>query len=78
MNMQQAIKMTAAETALVDAYTAQIGDLPGDGAVLSLRDTLVHELKTAGLPTRRVEAWHYTDLRTLLRAVPAADPAAFA
>lgn len=31
MNMQQAIKMTAAETALVDAYTAQIGDLPGDG-----------------------------------------------
>ncbi len=78
MNMQQAIKMTAAETALVDAYTAQIGDLPGDGAVLSLRDTLVHELKTAGLPTRRVEAWHYTDLRTLLRAVPAADPTAFA
>ncbi|HXV31038.1 MAG TPA: Fe-S cluster assembly protein SufD, partial [Sinorhizobium sp.] len=53
MNMQQAIKMTAAETALIDAYTAQIGDLPGDGAVLSLRDTLVYELKTAGLPTRR-------------------------
>ncbi|OAP42546.1 ABC transporter ATP-binding protein [Sinorhizobium glycinis] len=78
MNMQQAIKMTAAETALVDAYTAQIGDLPGDGAVLSLRDTLVHELKTAGLPTRRVESWHYTDLRTLLRAVPSADPSAFA
>ncbi|WP_312362025.1 Fe-S cluster assembly protein SufD [Ensifer sp.] len=78
MNMQQAIKMTAAETALVDAYTAQIGDLPGDGAVLSVRDTLVHELKTAGLPTRRVESWHYTDLRTLLRAVPAADPSAFA
>lgn len=77
MNMQQAIKMTAAESALVDAYTAQIGDLPGDGAVLSLRDTLVHELKTAGLPTRRIESWHYTDLRTLLRAVPAADPAAF-
>ncbi|AFL52349.1 Fe-S cluster assembly protein SufD [Sinorhizobium fredii] len=78
MNMQQAIKMTAAETALVDAYTAQIGDLPGDGAVLSLRDTLVHELRTAGLPTRRVESWHYTDLRTLLRAVPSADPSAFA
>ncbi|WP_026614030.1 Fe-S cluster assembly protein SufD [Ensifer aridi] len=78
MNMQQAIKMTAAETALVDAYTAQIGDLPGDGAVLSLRDMLVDELKTAGLPTRRVESWHYTDLRTLLRAVPSADPSAFA
>ncbi|OCP37597.1 Fe-S cluster assembly protein SufD [Ensifer sp. LC163] len=78
MNMQQAIKMTAAETALVDAYTTQIGDLPGDGSVLSVRDTLVHELRTAGLPTRRVESWHYTDLRTLLRTVPAADPTAFA
>jgi Fe-S cluster assembly protein SufD len=28
-------------------------------------------LKKSGLPTRRVEAWHYTDLKTLLRAVPA-------
>ncbi len=78
MNIQTAIKMTAAETALVDAYTAQIGDLIGDGAVLSARDTLVHGLKTQGLPTRRVESWHYTDLRALLRTVPAADPTAFA
>ena len=39
MNMQTAITMTAAETALVDAYTAQIGELPGEGAVLSARDT---------------------------------------
>jgi len=78
MNIQTAIKMTAAETALIDAYTAQIGDLIGDGAVLSARDTLVHDLKTQGLPTRRVEAWHYTDLRALLRTVPASDPTAFA
>lgn len=28
-------------------------------------------LREKGLPTRRVEAWHYTDLRTLLKAVPA-------
>ena len=27
-------------------------------------------LGTVGLPTRRVEAYHYTDLKTLLRAVP--------
>ncbi|OJF93338.1 Fe-S cluster assembly protein SufD [Pararhizobium antarcticum] len=78
MNIQTAIKMTAAETALVDAYTAQIGDLIGDGAVLSARDTLVDDLKKQGLPTRRVEAWHYTDLRALLRTVPVADPTAFA
>src|SRR5690606_13240329 len=27
----------------------------------------------AGLPTRRIEAWHYTDLRRLLTAAPAHD-----
>ena len=78
MNMQTAITMTAAETALVDAYTAQIGELPGEGAVLSARDTLLANLRQQGLPTRRVESWHYTDLRALLRAVPAYDPTAFA
>jgi Fe-S cluster assembly protein SufD len=78
MNMQTAITMTAAETALVDGYTAQIGELPGEGAVLSARDTLLANLRQQGLPTRRVESWHYTDLRALLRAVPAFDPAAFA
>ncbi|KQY14455.1 Fe-S cluster assembly protein SufD [Rhizobium sp. Root482] len=78
MNMQTAITMTAAETALVDAYTAMIGELPGEGAVLSARDALLADLKRQGLPTRRVEAWHYTDLRALLRAVPAHDPSAFA
>jgi Fe-S cluster assembly protein SufD len=78
MNMQTAITMTAAETALVDAYTAQIGELPGEGAVLSARDTLLADLRKQGLPTRRVESWHYTDLRALLRSVPAVDPTAFA
>ena len=78
MNMQTAITMTAAETALVDAYTAQIGELPGEGAVLSARDSLLASLRSQGLPTRRVESWHYTDLRALLRAVPAFDPTAFA
>ncbi|KQS98241.1 MULTISPECIES: Fe-S cluster assembly protein SufD [unclassified Rhizobium] len=78
MNMQTAITMTAAETALVDAYTAAIGDLPGEGAVLPARDALLADLRTQGLPTRRLESWHYTDLRALLRSVPALEPTAFA
>ncbi|WP_075289077.1 Fe-S cluster assembly protein SufD [Pararhizobium arenae] len=78
MNIQTAITMTTAETALVDAYTTQLGDLPGDGAVLSARDALLNALKTEGLPTRRIESWHYTDLRALLRSVPAFDSTAFA
>ncbi len=71
MNMQTTPRLTAAEAALIEAFNNQIGELPGDGAVIAIRDRLLDDLKTTGLPTRRVEAWHYTDLKTLLRAVPA-------
>jgi Fe-S cluster assembly protein SufD len=33
-------------------------------------DAAAERITVAGLPTRRVEAYHYTDLKTLLRAVP--------
>lgn len=75
MNMQTTPRLTAAETALVDAFSAQIGELPGNGAVIGTRDRLLDDLKKAGLPTRRIESWHYTDLKTLLRAIPDAVPA---
>ncbi|WP_414901516.1 Fe-S cluster assembly protein SufD [Rhizobium cremeum] len=78
MTLQAANRLTAAESQLIEAYGAEIGALPGDGAVLAARDRLFDELKRAGLPTRRVEAWHYTDLKALLRAVPAIDPSALA
>jgi Fe-S cluster assembly protein SufD len=71
MNMQTTTRLTAAETALIEAYNTQLGDLPGDGDVLAIRDRLLDDLKTGGLPTRRVEAWHYTDLKSLLRTIPA-------
>ena len=76
MNIQTTTRLTAAETALIEAYTEQVGDLPGNGTVAGSRDRLLDDLKTSGLPTRRVESWHYTDLRTLLRAIPAPLPAA--
>jgi Fe-S cluster assembly protein SufD len=76
MNIQAANRPTPAEVALTDAYTAQLGDLPGDGAVLGRRDILFDDLKKAGLPTRRIEAWHYTDLKTLLRALPDTEASA--
>lgn len=72
MTIAREVRLTAAETALIDAYTAALGSLPGDGAVTIARDRLLDDLKQAGLPTRRVEAWHYTDLKALLRAVPPA------
>lgn len=70
MNVQTTTRLTAAETALVEAYNNQLGDLPGDGEVFAIRDRLLDDLKTAGLPTRRFEAWHYTDFKNLLRLVP--------
>ncbi|ANV23132.1 Fe-S cluster assembly protein SufD [Agrobacterium pusense] len=75
MNIQATNRLTPAETALVDAYTAKFSELPGDGAVVAARDVLFDDLKTGGLPTRRIEAWHYTDLKSLLRTVPEDRPA---
>jgi Fe-S cluster assembly protein SufD len=71
MNMQTTSRLTVAEAALIEAFNNQFGDLPGDGAVTATRDRLLDDLKKSGLPTRRIEAWHYTDLKTLLREVPA-------
>jgi Fe-S cluster assembly protein SufD len=63
---------TEAEAALIGAF---------DSAELSLRGAtdlraaaMAHFIET-GLPNRRVEAWHYTDLRALLRhAAPIRTP----
>lgn len=76
MNIQTTNRSTAAEAALVEAYTTQVGDLPGNGAVAGTRDRLLDDLKNSGLPTRRIESWHYTDLRTLMRTIPAPVAAA--
>lgn len=78
MALQAANRPTAAEDALNEAYSNQIGYMPGDGRVMAARDKLFDELKRGGLPTRRIEAWHYTDLKTLLRTVPTVDPASSA
>jgi Fe-S cluster assembly protein SufD len=76
MNVHTGRQPTAAESALVDVFVDRMGNLPGDGEIVSARDNAIEALKTQGLPSRRIEAWHYTDLRTLLRSIPAYDPAA--
>ncbi|MDP3898325.1 MAG: Fe-S cluster assembly protein SufD, partial [Mesorhizobium sp.] len=74
MNMRAAPQRTQAETALVAAFGERVSDLPGDAAIALKRDDAIELIKT-GLPTRHIEAWHYTDLRRLLTAVPDFDPA---
>jgi len=58
------IRLGAAEQAL-------IAQLQAAGATAA-----AERLSLSGLPTRRVEAYHYTDLKMLLRAVPAMAEAA--
>ncbi|UVK45001.1 Fe-S cluster assembly protein SufD [Mesorhizobium sp. AR07] len=75
MNMHAQPQRTPAETALIDAFGDRLSLLPGDGAVMLKRDDAIEAIKH-GLPTRRIESWHYTDLRRLLNTVPDFDPAA--
>lgn len=64
---------TPAEQGLIAAYDGARGKLPGQGAVASLREDAFKRFDAKGLPTRRVEEWKYTDLRTGLReALPLA------
>ena len=71
MTVHTLLKPTNAEQALLDAFGQSLGMLPGDAAVTTQRSTLLKGLREIGLPTRRRESWHYTDLRSLLRTVPA-------
>ena len=70
MNMQTKPPATVAEQALFDSFAALEPGLPGGKPVRAMRERLLKELEGSGLPSRRIEAWHYTDLRTLLRKVP--------
>ncbi len=75
MNIHATTQRTPAETALIDAFGERLSLLPGDGEVMIKRDNAIEQIK-AGLPTKRIEAWHYTDLRRLLSAVPPHDETA--
>jgi len=75
MNIHAAPQLTPAETELVKAFGERLSQLPGDGAVAVKRDDAIEQVK-AGLPTKRVESWHYTDLRRLLTTVPVFDATA--
>lgn len=58
MTMHVPVRLGPAELKLIDQLTAA-------GALAE-----AERLTGAGLPTRRVEAYHYTDLKQLLRSVP--------
>ena len=58
---------TKAETALADAFAQSRASLPGGDSVRGQRTRAFDFFHERGLPHRRIEAWHYTDLRNLMR-----------
>ncbi|MGE3247150.1 MAG: Fe-S cluster assembly protein SufD [Beijerinckiaceae bacterium] len=58
---------SAAETALAQTFQAIHTGLPGNGGAAALRAENFDSFIKSGLPTRRVEAWHYTDLRAAMQ-----------
>ncbi len=64
-----------AETSLESAFAVVRETLPGQAKVRAFRDEAAALFASNGLPTRRVEAWHYTDLRAAMRTMsPLAQP----
>jgi Fe-S cluster assembly protein SufD len=70
MNAEVRPIKTDAEGVLSAHFAAAKGALPGAGAVAALREEAFGRFERAGLPSRRVEEWKYTDLRALMREAP--------
>ncbi len=75
MSLERVIAKTAAETALAVQFAALRAATPS-----LQREAAFRRFEQSGLPTRRVESWHYTDLRAALVNAPeiAAGPGAAA
>lgn len=62
---------TEAETALLDMFEAHRSSLPGSPEV---RKAAIDRFARTGLPHRRIESWHYTDLRAAMRMASPLGP----
>jgi Fe-S cluster assembly protein SufD len=75
MSAQIVSSRPPAEIALAETFGGAKATLPGNADVAKLREDSFGAFLAAGLPHRRIEAWHYTDLRALMRdPLPAARP----
>jgi Fe-S cluster assembly protein SufD len=58
---------TPAELFLAEAFESSKASLPGNAQVAQWREGSMRAFSASGLPHRRIESWHYTDLRALMR-----------
>jgi Fe-S cluster assembly protein SufD len=64
--MDAKVIQSEAEKTLAQQFAQAKSRLPGGAEVARLRGTAFARFEAAGLPTRRVEEWKYTNLRTLM------------
>ncbi|WP_336294341.1 Fe-S cluster assembly protein SufD [Bartonella sp. CB169] len=67
MSSQQ--NFLAVEKDIINNFNLCIGNLPGDKNVRAIREKAIALFQTSRLPSRKLESWHYTNLRTLLKSV---------
>lgn len=75
MTAQPMILRTQAEKDLIEAFRVA-PERPDSQSIAALRADAFARFEKTGLPHRRVEEYKYTDLRALLRTVPAPAPRA--
>lgn len=61
-------RVSETEQAIAAQFQAQHNELPGNATAADLRKERFDAFVQIGLPTRRIESWHYTDLRAVMRA----------
>jgi Fe-S cluster assembly protein SufD len=67
--MNVAVAKTETGRAVSETFAMARSRLPGAGKVADARRKAFEAYERAGLPTRRIEDWKYTDLRVLMREV---------
>ncbi|MET3590134.1 Fe-S cluster assembly protein SufD [Bartonella silvatica] len=62
-------KLLEVEKDILNNFNQYLNKLPGDKTVQAVRKKAIELFQSAGLPSRKIENWHYTNLRTLLKSV---------
>ncbi|WP_455478369.1 Fe-S cluster assembly protein SufD [Bartonella sp. B10] len=67
INLQQ--ELIAVEKDILNHFNQRVGCLPGNKEVQEVRKKAIELFKKNLLPSRKIENWHYTNLRTLLKSI---------
>ncbi|EJF85991.1 Fe-S cluster assembly protein SufD [Candidatus Bartonella washoeensis] len=69
MNVNAQKELLAVEEDILNNFNQCMSNLPGDSSVQEIRKKAIELFQTTRLPSRKIESWHYTNLRTLLKSV---------